>query len=179
MDQLKLPQVPKDQEILAMDLKLSDLKNNRAFVLPLHVETSRGKLPLWVTGKVSVFKETPVSKKLIRLGQVITENDFELREVDVSFVQDGVPSPKEVIERAASRLITAGEPIFFKDVKKIPDLFRGQTVKILVGTEEFEITTLGVAEEDGNLGDRIRVRSESIKKTVTGKIVEKGTVKIE
>jgi flagella basal body P-ring formation protein FlgA len=176
---LKLPTIPRDEEILQLNLQISEIKDNNSFVIPLIVESSRGRSHLWVTAKVNVYKKAPVAKRLIRSGELISENDFEVKEVNTTYAKDGVPAAGYVNTKVANKIIQAGETIYFSDVRKVPDLFRGQVVKILVGNETFEITTTGTAEQDGNIGDRVRVRNESNKKSVTGQVTEKGTVKLE
>jgi flagella basal body P-ring formation protein FlgA len=179
LTELKLPTIPKDEEILRLSLHTSEIKDNNSFVLPLIVESSRGRSNFWVNSKVNVFKKAPVAKRLIRAGELIGENDFDIKEVNTTYAKDGVPTPEFVNTKVANRIIQAGETIYFNDVRKVPDLFRGQVVKILVGTETFEITTTGTAEQDGNIGDRVKVRNDANKKSVTGQVTEKGTVKLE
>lgn len=178
-DDLKLPEMKIKGEILQVRLETQPLKGAGSFLLPLIIETSQGKNALWVTGKISFYKSAPVAKRLLRANERITSDDFEMRKVDVSFAKDGIPTADSLAGKMAARILTVGQPIFAGDLKKEPAAVRGQSVKILIGNENYEIATSGTAEEAGSIGDLIKVKSSETKKLLTGVLVDKGVVRLQ
>lgn len=177
--ELKLPEIKTSQEILKIRLDTQSIRQAGGFLLPLLVETSQGNLQFWVTGRLAFFRETPVTTRMIRMGERITSADFVVQKVNVTFAKDGAPAAADLVGKLAGRTFNIGQPIFYGDLKKEPAALRGQSVKILIGTDSLEITTSGTAEETGSLGDVIKVRSSGTQKLLSGVLIEKGMVRVE
>jgi flagella basal body P-ring formation protein FlgA len=178
-EDLKIPELKLREEVLQTRLETQNLKSAGSFLLPLQVETSQKKMVYWVTGRISLFKEGPVAKHLIRSGDRILESDVEMKKIDVSFAKDGAPTLEEVSGKISTRTISMGQPIFSADLKREPAATRGQLVKILVGSEGFEVASSGTAEEAGGIGDVIKVKSADTQKLLSGVLVDKATVRIQ
>ncbi|MEZ0391264.1 MAG: flagellar basal body P-ring formation chaperone FlgA [Pseudobdellovibrionaceae bacterium] len=178
-DDLNMPEIKNKGEVLKTRMELQALKGAGSFLIPLIVETSQGKGTYWITGKLSFYKLAPVTKRLLRANERISSEDFEMKKVDVSFAKDGIPTSESVAGKMAARMLTVGQPIFESDLKKEPAAQRGQSVKILVGNDSFEIATQGTAEESGSVGDLIKVKSADTKKLFTGVLIEKGVVRLQ
>lgn len=178
-DDLKMPALDIKGEILRVRLETQTLKAAGSFLLPLVVETSQGRSSFWVTGKISLYKLAPVAKRLLRANERITEADFEMKRVNVSFAKDGVPSADSLAGKLTARLLTLGQPIFEADLKKEKAAKRGQTIKIVVGDEGFEIVSSGVAQEAGSLGDSIKVKMSDTQKLLSGVLTDNGVVRLQ
>lgn len=179
LQELHLPEIKTQQEILKVRLETKSIHQAGSFLLPLYIETSQGNLHHWVTGRLSFFREGPVTTRMIPVGDRISSSDFTIQKINVTFAKDGAPLPPDLIGKLAGRTLNVGQPIFFGDLKKEPAALRGQMVKIIIGSESMEVTASGIAEENGNLGDRIKVKSSDTQKILSGLLVEKGTVRIE
>jgi len=179
MDELRLPLVQGSGEILQTRLETQSLRGAGGFLLPLSVTTSQGKNSYWISGRISFFKMAPVAKRLVTLNDKISDEDFEMRRVSLQYSRDGVPTKKDVVGKLAARTLTAGQTIFSSDVKKEPAAKRGQIVKIILGTDDFEIVSSGVAEESGGIGDLIKVRSVDTQRYLSGILTEKGIVRVQ
>ena len=59
-----------------------------------------------------------------------------------------------------------------------PIIRRGDQVELTASSGSFTVSTVAVAEQDGALGDRIRVRSEGRKGAVIGVVTEDGRVSL-
>lgn len=179
LQELNLPEVKVSQEILQVHLETQSIHQAGSFLLPLNIETSKGVLHHWVTGKLAFFRQTPVTTRMINMGERITSSDFVIRKVNVTFAKDGAPQEAELIGKLAGRTLNLGQPIFFGDLKKESAALRGQLVKILLGSDIMEVTASGTAEETGSLGDTIKVKSADTQKILSGVLIDKGTVKVE
>lgn len=61
-------------------------------------------------------------------------------------------------------------------VRAEPIVRRGDQVEIVAMTSSFTVSTVGVAEQDGAPGDRIRVRSEQRRSPFVGQVLADGRV---
>ncbi len=59
-----------------------------------------------------------------------------------------------------------------------PIIRKGDQVELTASSGSFTVSTVAVAEQDGALGDRIRVRSEGRKGAVIGVVTEDGRVSL-
>ena len=60
----------------------------------------------------------------------------------------------------------------------VPDIEVGGSVTLVYKNGSLEATSTGIAMEAGIIGKEIRVRNESSKKVVRGKIIEAGQVQV-
>jgi flagella basal body P-ring formation protein FlgA len=176
---LRVPELKISQEILRTRLDTQSLKGPGSFLLPLTVETSNGRSVHWVTGQLRFSKIGPVARRMISVGESIAARDYELKKIDITFAKDGVAQEQDLAGKVASRNIALGQGIFAGDLKKEIAALRGQPVKILIGNESFEVSTSGIAQEGGSVGDMIKVKSLDTQKILSGLLVEKGTVRVE
>jgi flagella basal body P-ring formation protein FlgA len=179
IDDIKIPDVATRNEIMSVDLDTTSLKGAGGFLLPLNMETSQGKSSVWVTGRLTVFKMAPVAKRLIQMNEKLTAADFELKRVNINFTRDGIPTATELTGKIASHPISYGQTIFFADLKNELAAKRGEIVKLLLGDKEFEVSSQGTAEEQGSLGDVIRVKVSDSQKLMSGVLVDKAVVRIQ
>jgi flagella basal body P-ring formation protein FlgA len=65
------------------------------------------------------------------------------------------------------------------DLKREPAAHRGQVVRALVGDQDFEISINASAEENGFIGDLIKVKNLETQKMMSGIVIDKGVVKVQ
>lgn len=178
IDELNVPEFKDRSEILQVRLDTKNYRGGASFLLPMQISTSQGAQTYWVTGKVSTYKLAPVATRLIQPQERITSSDFEIQRMNVTHLRDGVPKAQDLIGKKAIRGLSLGHIILAGDVKNDPAVLRGQTVKLVIGDESFEISTTGVSEQNGSIGDLIKVKQLDNKKTLTGILIEPGVVKV-
>lgn len=61
-------------------------------------------------------------------------------------------------------------------VRAAPVIRRGDQIELVAMTANFSVSTLGIAEQDGAPGDRIRVRTERRSAPVVGQVLADGRV---
>lgn len=133
----------------------------------------------WITGTLHVRKTVPVAKKLIRFGERLQTEDLEILEADVSYVKEETPDLSQVVGLIANRTLTPRTPILLSDLKREPAAHRGQVVRALVGDQDFEISINASAEENGFIGDLIKVKNLETQKMMSGIVIDKGVVKVQ
>jgi flagellar basal body P-ring formation protein FlgA len=133
----------------------------------------------WITGTVRVQKQVPVAKKLIRFGERLQAEDLEMLEADITFIKEETPEMNQVVGLIANRTLTPRAPIVLSDLKREPAARRGQMVKALVGDQNFEVSVNAAAEENGFVGDLIKIKNSETQKTMSAIVIEKGVVRVQ
>ena len=130
-----------------------------------------------VEAAVEEWRDIPVASRAIQRGSVIDVGDIKMARFNVSSLPGDVAlDPKAVYGFEVNKNIAFGE-VFQKRKLAIPPVIEmGAIVTLLYSTGSLQATASGVAIESGALGDDIRVRNDSSKKIVLGKILEPGVV---
>lgn len=148
-----------------------------SFMIPVRVENQFSNT--WITGTARAQKLVPVAKKLIRFGERLQAEDLEMMETDVTFVKEETPEMNTIVGMIANRSLTPRMPIILSDLKREPAARKGQVVKALVGDQTFEVSINASAEENGFVGDVIKIKNSETQKVMSAIVIEKGVVKVQ
>jgi flagella basal body P-ring formation protein FlgA len=176
---LRLPQILEKNQYTSCELQTDSLKITNSFVIPYVCFFGSQKKNFWVTGSIKVTAEGPVATRQLVPGERILAKDLKLDEVDVTYARDGIARMDDLVGQSMNRYVSVNQPIFRSDVKKELAVTRGQIVKAIVGTEDFEISSQAYAEEQGFVGDMIKIKNTETQRFLSGQIIEKGVVKIQ
>jgi flagella basal body P-ring formation protein FlgA len=163
------------------ELDLSQLSGRGGFMLPVRDSLNGGdaKSNKWISGTIRVSKLTPVTTRLIIQGERVQAQDLRMSMTDITFAKDGVLLIGDIAGQQVSRSLSVGSPVWASDLKREPATKRGQIVKALLGDETFEITTSMQAEENGFVGDLIKLKNLETQKVLSGLVIDKGVVKLQ
>lgn len=159
------------------DLDLTQLTAKGGFLLPLQ-DGDRQQLK-WISGTIRVSQLTPVTTKLILQGERVQAQDIRMAMTDVTYSKDGVLRVEDIQGQVATRSLPIGSPVWTSDLKREPAAKKGQIVKAVIGDETFEISASMQAEDNGFVGDLIKVKSLETQKVLSGLVIEKGVVKLQ
>jgi flagella basal body P-ring formation protein FlgA len=151
----------------------SSLKEKGSFALPLTVPGA------WISGTVRTEKPVLVLKKPLRREERLTKDHVKKDYREITFLADALVSEEEILEMKARRDMAHGAVLQFQNLVREADAQKGSTLKVITGNSLFEITTQGIAEAQGQIGEIIPLRLLDSKKVITGEIIEKGVVKIQ
>lgn len=154
-------------------IDFSQLKERGAFLLSIVGEAS------WVSGFIKTEKPVLVAQRDVRLGEEIRAKDFSVENIDITYAKDYFTSMEQIENAQATTHISAFSPLSSKQIKKKPDVVRGQQVQIMVGDEQLQVSASAVSEQEGIVGDVIRLKLQGSQKLITGEVVQKGVVKIQ
>ena len=150
-----------------------------SFTLPIEVRTDHGIKTVWLTGKIKLLLDVPVIKRAVQAGERITGDDIITEKRDVTFSTDTIADAKDLMAATAGRVLSA-KSILWKGVLLRTHAFKvGEVVKLISGTDAWQVTTSGVAQQTGFVGDVVSVLNPSTKKIVSGMIIDKGMVKVQ
>lgn len=133
----------------------------------------------WVAVQARVTREALVLKRSIPIGTKITAEDVETREADVSHQNETPARLTDLAQVTAMRTLTAGHAIFPSDLKREDLVKRGQAVRLVAGTDEFEVSTNGTSEDSGRLGDVVKVKTADGTKSLVGTVTGSGQVRLQ
>ena len=105
VDDLKLPTLKNGDEILEIKIDNSGQKGAGSVLVPMLITTSKGRQQYYATASVQFFKEAPVAKRLLQIGERVNKDDIEMKVVNVSFAKDGVPTADDVVNKQVARLV--------------------------------------------------------------------------
>lgn len=178
--EIKAPDLSKVQAaIKSWSIDASNSKVQGNFVLPLKVETDKGSQNYFITGTVDIFREALVARRTIAMNEKISEQDFDKKLININFIRGSLLKESEVIGQVAAHYLAAAQPLLSGDLKREVATTKGQLVRVLAGDESLEIVTQGIAEESGLVGDLIKIKNSETQKLMSGKIVDKGVVKLQ
>lgn len=165
--------LPPSQGPLATEsiLNFSSVKQPGAFL----VSSTLGP----VTGRAEWLRPTPIAKRLLTQGTVLTSSDFTVEKLSVQFTRDSVLPSEELVGKSVIRQISVGQAILAGDVREAQVVSRGQPVRVIMGTSELEISTPAIAEQNGARGEFIRVRLQDSNRVMSGRVTDSGVVRIE
>jgi len=178
---LKDLKIPRIRERLSYEMCMIESEQARAgsFLVPVNCQFNSERKTFWITGTARMSRVGPVAIRQINAGEKISSKDVRFDEVDLTYAKDSVPTLEEVQNQIAARGILVNQPIFRGDLRKELAVSRGQIIRAISGNESFEVTSQMQAEEQGYVGDLIRIKNTETQKMISGQIIEKGVVRVQ
>jgi flagellar basal body P-ring formation protein FlgA len=147
----------------------------RNILMPLEIMQGGKNLgSYWITAEIGVRAEVLMAAGKISSGKAVKPGDVEKKIVEVPDMRASyVREPEEVLGKVSLRSLLPGD-LLTREVFTDPLLIKsGETVRLRLERDGFMLTSLAKAEQDGRLGQLIRVRSVDfstfLKAQVTGR----------
>lgn len=172
---LQLPEVRTSE----VEIDFEKLPLRGSFMLPLTEKMSQSTQTKWITGQLKTFKEMPVLAHSLPSGQKIQREDVKWVRTDVSFIKEVDVKVESFYGMEAVRNLNAGTVLNWNDFKREVVVKRGQLLKAISGSDEFEVSINVTAEENGFVGDRIKVKNSDSNRVLTAEIVDSSAVRIK
>jgi flagellar basal body P-ring formation protein FlgA len=132
-----------------------------------------------VAGRFEETVEVPVLKKQVRTGEVIGEEDIEMREFPIAHTRAGtITDTAELIGKSPSRVISAYRPIRTHEIDTPAVIRKNGIVQMRYLSPGMEISATGQAIGEGAKGEVIAVRNMTSKKVVRAVVEDQNTVTI-
>lgn len=161
---------------------------------PVTQSAPRGRFPMRVElyrngaladkGSVSLDvrlkADLPVPVRNIKRYEILTADMFTLKRFDVTSLTEKVLTDCSHLEgcRAKHNLI-AGRHVSMSRIENMPVVEKGATVAIIGKSRLFEIRARGVALQNGNIGQTIKVKNIDSRKIVAARVAGPGAVEID
>lgn len=129
---------------------------------------------------VEIWAEVLTPKYYLPRYHEIQERDLQWVHRNISHLPpDLLTDIKDLLGKRTVISINPGEVIRSGMVEFPPLIRKGERVILLVENQQFKITALGEAKEDGRKGERVRLINLSSKKEVSGRVLDTNTVQID
>jgi len=165
------------------DLAITSMNFDNAssrFDATLAVTTaSQGTRNIPLGGTVSRRVEIPVLARTVGRGETIGKNDIRWIEIGREEARrDIVGDADLVIGQQARRTLQGDRPLRPADLQKPLVVQKNDLVTMTVASTHMTLVMTGVAQEDGALGDTVRLLNPKSKKTVQGTVTGLKEVRI-
>ena len=152
-------------------------------LLPVWVDVSVNKQPyraVTVSFLLKLKTNVYVAHRDLPVGTVVATEDFEAKLEDVSDIaQEVMPIADVEMPARVKKAVKKGQILMRDQLSQQGMVFRGDSVKLMLTDGGLMIETRAIAEQDGNVGQLVKVKPETSDAAVTALIVAPGVVKVE
>jgi len=176
---LVVPLILEDSPLSSFDLDTSSLRLAGGFVLPLRVSFAGVEKVFYVTGDTRTKTKALALNRALNMGEKISEKDVVSTETEITFQTDAFATLENLQGHSAGRYLQVGRVLLVSDLKKETVVQRGQIIQAISGDDNFEVSTQMQAEDSGAIGDLIRLKNTETQKLFSGRVVDRGVVRIQ
>lgn len=131
---------------------------------------------LYLTVKVSRTQPVVVLSSLVSPGTLLTERNTEVVSMDMNKLRSTTFTQiEDVLGARVKRRLRPGQPIV---PNQLCYVCKGDNIVISASSSGLEIKTAGIAQQDGNIGDTIRVKNTHSQKTLSARVADVGIVNV-
>lgn len=178
--QIQTPKIDPKHQNLAWQLKAVSLpRSSFSTAIEILGEEGHANPMYWVNGSVEMLKKVPVATRAIYFAERIELGDFKWEWRDVSLAQDGIPLAGELAGKRLRGSVRAGDILWRASIEKEKALTRGESVRVLVGEPTWQVSLTALAEQDGFIGDTVKVKNPKTSKILSGVVTAKGEVSVQ
>lgn len=133
---------------------------------------------IFVQGNLRIIKEVPIVKRNLQYGERVQRDDVSFEKQDITFSRDVIPSPEELYGSEIAGNLSSGQIIWKRSLKRKMALTRGTPVQVTVQNQGWKIHLTGIAQDNGFVGDTVKVLNPTTKRIIVGVIKEDGLVEV-
>jgi flagella basal body P-ring formation protein FlgA len=134
--------------------------------------------------RFSAMVPTYVAIRRIRPGEKLELSDFQLQSVNVAqglaYQYRGVMfNEKDSLDGIQARqTILEGQYPLRSGVEKVPDIRRGDIVRVRIVSGDISLVTMGIVQEPGYLDQSLKILTQKTKKEMVGQLKKGGLVEV-
>lgn len=165
--ELEITQCPPD--------KLSD-----KFLLSFNILNGSHFMGQWqLPVRAELWKDAYISLRYIRKGENLYDRDFKTHPVDVLRMRGrSVSTHEDLSDYIAEQNVPQNDVLIYHDIKRKPDVIKGQMVDVIAEDAGIRIQTKAKALQDGIKGECITVQNLQSKKNIQAQIIGDNLVKV-
>ena len=123
--------------------------------------------------ETSVYGDVYVSNRKIKTNDIISNDDITQKRIKLtSRSEDYIFNKNIIIGKQTKRSMIKGIAFSDRWIELVPDVQKGEHVKLVIKSSGFEIKSDVTALDSGMIGDMIRMKTET-KKILRGKVIDK------
>ncbi len=132
-----------------------------------------------VRGRLEALGDVAVAAIPLRKGEILNERSIRIEKQDLSVLDDPFTKKTQLIGRETARTITAGTILDHDNITDPSIIHRGDMITIIARKGPMQLSTKGLAKQDGHLGEIIRVKNISSNKVIYCRVDRPGIVSVE
>ncbi|OQX20175.1 MAG: flagella basal body P-ring formation protein FlgA [Desulfobulbaceae bacterium A2] len=152
--------------------------NSSSFSLIARIN-GRAVCNLVVRGRVEAMAPVAVAVRTLQRGEAVGAGDIRLSRQDLLRQRQPFLQAADLIGRLATRTLAAGVVIEARDVAAPPVVKKGEVVKLITGSDSFQLSTMALATADGADDAVILVRNLNSNKVIHARVSGPGLVTVE
>ena len=122
-----------------------------------------------ITVDVSIYLDVTVTAKKLKRGEIITPEKLVKKRQKISRDYENlIRDPELVVGLMTNRVVQEGATLRKSMLREIPDIKKGDEVKVQLVSGDLEVTVDGKVKDDGKIGDKVRVICKTTGKQVSG-----------
>ena len=163
-----------------LQIDLSRVQPKGVSALGLKIMDVEGRLLKYseLKARLLIQWKVPVTLVALKKGDRVSEKSFEWKWVDAAALSRSPVRAISPVDKEVKSFIPANQVIYHRQIADGQAVKRGTRVKITALKPGISITTTGVAQESGNLGDTIRVLNLDSKKELFGVVTNSESVEV-
>ncbi len=135
------------------------------------------RVPL--SGQFRISRKVAVLKRSLQTNDVIVSGDIEWVERDFNGSLITPAQASELEKARARRPLASGHMIQSADLVREYPVRRGDAVEVLIRQEDWKVSVKGIAEQSGQVGEKIFVKNTASQKKLSAVVVEPGVVEVK
>lgn len=144
------------------------------------LQAGRSVQKVWITAYIGVRARvlTPVRK--IRRGATVAPEDVETRVLKIPDLRAAYARlVEDAVGKVSRRTLLPGDPLPCEALEEPLLVRNGETVRLRLERGGIALTTLARAEQDGRLGDSIRVRNIDFSAVIRARVSGRAEVRVQ
>jgi flagella basal body P-ring formation protein FlgA len=160
--QLTAKNKPKDSEFALADFTIELPKNNPpAKEMCVRLNYKNHSIPIWFT--VKAYQKVLVAKHALKNRSPVNKEDFILKQRNIAGLKNA-PYSQLPSTQWLKNSINKNHILTTNDLINLPQVIRGQLIKIKIVNGGISILTEAIAENDGYLGQTIQLKNTKTNK---------------
>ena len=139
----------------------------------------KSSIPVWVRVELQARRRATILQHAVVAGAILTAEDYKQDEIWAPGPCTGdkeLPNPDGLV---AKRAIAAGAELVKEDLRRPPAIHRGQSVELEAASGATRIRVPAVAEQDGEVGETVQLRSGWNGSRLTGRVTGAQKARVE
>lgn len=131
----------------------------------------------WLNGRVQFLAAVATLKRDVTSRAKISDRDVTWLKRDFTFNMD-VPAQRSDLDAAVTKMaLKSGSMVLRSQLERELAVRFGDEVDVMAGDDSFSVTIHGIAQQNGYIGDSIKVKTTG-NKTLTGILASRGTINV-
>jgi len=155
--------------------------NYRGALLPIEISVNgRFHRTAWITADVRIRAIVVRALRRLEYGSALTEGDLELAPMEIANTRNTyIRNIHEAVDRVLRHPVATGEPLTRTTLADPLAVRSGETVRVRLQRSGIHLTALARAEQNGRLGQVIRIRNLDFSRTLKAQVVGRGEVAVQ